>query len=182
MLVPKLSKAFMKLLPVIGICFLLISCLNTDPNMDETTGTDELEALEVKQPLDKSDSEYYETFYVPIYSDIYLDETNQNALLAATLSIRNTSSTDSIFISKIDYFNTNGDLVRNYINNQISLKPMATVNYVIERDDISGGSGANFIVKIRSKNANIKPLVQAVMIGQNGNKGFAFSTDGYLTN
>ena len=56
---------------------------------------------------------------------------------------------------------------------------MATINYVIEREDDTGGSGANFIVKLSAKNEDVKPLIQAVMIGQYGNKGFAFSTDGY---
>ena len=56
---------------------------------------------------------------------------------------------------------------------------MATVNYVIEREDDSGGSGANFIVKLSAKSEKVKPIIQAVMIGHVGNKGFAFSTDGY---
>lgn len=55
---------------------------------------------------------------------------------------------------------------------------MATVNYVIEKEDTSGGPGANFLVELSSNNL-IKPLIQAIMIGENGNKGFAFSTDGY---
>jgi hypothetical protein len=56
---------------------------------------------------------------------------------------------------------------------------MATVNYVIERDDITGGPGANFIIEMMGKQANLKPIVQAIMIGEMGNKGFSFSTDGY---
>lgn len=166
-------------LAVTFLALIFTSCLKSDPNIDESTGTDELASLEVDQPLAKSDMAYEDIVYVPIYSDIYLDATNQNALLAATLSIRNTSIIDSIFISKIDYFNTDGDLVRRYLSNQISLKPMATVNYVIEREDESGGAGANFIVHLSAKNASVKPLIQAIMIGQNGNKGFSFSTDGY---
>lgn len=171
-------------LPVVKWSFFIMaisfsSCIQSDPNVNEDTGTDELSSLEVDEPISKAEMEFEDVIYVPIYSDIYVDATNQNTLLAATLSIRNTSFTDSIFISKIDYYNTEGDLVRKYITNQISLKPMATVNYVIEREDDTGGSGANFIVAISSKNSEVKPLIQAIMIGQNGNKGFAFSTDGY---
>ncbi|MEQ9008954.1 MAG: DUF3124 domain-containing protein [Ekhidna sp.] len=153
--------------------------MKPDPNVNEETGADELTALEVDNPIKKLEMEYEDVIYVPIYSDIYFDANNQKTLLAATLSIRNTSSTDSIFISKIDYFNTTGDLVRTYLTNQISLPPMATINYVIEREDDAGGSGANFIVKLSAKSTNVRPLIQAVMVGQNGNKGFAFSTDGY---
>ncbi len=57
---------------------------------------------------------------------------------------------------------------------------MATVNYVIEKDDDTGGHGANFIIALSSKNKNItRPVIQAIMIGQFGNKGFSFATDGY---
>ncbi len=165
---------------ILGISYLIIfvSCTKTNPNTDET-GADELASLEVSDPIEKSETEYSDVIYVPIYSDIYIDVNNQNSLLAATLSIRNTSYSDSLFISTIDYFNTDGSLVRSYVENQISLRPMATINYVIEREDDTGGSGANFIVRLSAKNANVKPIVQAVMVGQNGNKGFSFTTDGY---
>lgn len=57
---------------------------------------------------------------------------------------------------------------------------MATVNYVIEKEDDTGGTGANFLVELSAKNPTIKPLIQAIMIGHSGNnKGFSFSTDGY---
>lgn len=164
-----------------ALCLLLLlnACLNTDPNIDQT-GKDELESLELDHAINTDLIEYNDTIYVPIYSDIYVMEQNQNSLLAATLSIRNTSYADSLFVSQIDYFNTEGNLVRSYIDNPISLPPMATVNYVIEKEDTAGGSGANFIVVLSAKNKNINPLVQAVMIGENGsNQGFAFSTDGY---
>jgi len=154
------------------------SCGNLDPNLDKK-GEDELKALEVERTITKDEQNFQETIYVPIYSDIYVDQQNQKALLTATLSIRNTSYTDSLFISKIDYFDTGGELVRSYIDNLISLPPMATVNYVIEKDDDTGGPGANFIVGLNSKNKDLKPLIQAIMVGHIGNKAFSFSTDGY---
>lgn len=159
----------------------IVSCITSDPNTNDS-GTDELVSLEVADPIQKSETEFSDVIYVPIYSDVYIDSNNQNSLLAATLSIRNTSYTDSLFISAIDYFNTDGSLVRSYVENQISLRPMATINYVIEREDDTGGAGANFIVKISSKSKDTKPIIQAVMVGQNGNKGFAFTTDGYSIN
>jgi hypothetical protein len=56
---------------------------------------------------------------------------------------------------------------------------MATLNYVIEKDDDTGGPGANFIVALSARNANIRPLIQAIMIGHNGNIGFSFATNGH---
>lgn len=159
------------------LIILIYSCKNPNPNLT-STGKDELIALEVDHNVNNLDQAFQDIIYIPIYSDIYIDQLNQKNLLSATLSIRNTSYTDSLFISKIDYFDTQGSLVRNYIDNLISLPPMATINYVIERDDESGGSGANFIVELSSNNTNVKPLIQAVMIGENGNKAFSFTTQG----
>ncbi|UAM98376.1 DUF3124 domain-containing protein [Polaribacter litorisediminis] len=160
------------------LCIFLLSCVSPDPNLDKK-GKNELKALEIERTISKEEQNFHDTIYIPIYSDIYFDQQNQKVLLAATLSIRNTSYNDSLFISKIDYFNTEGKLVRSYVQNLINLPPMATVNYVIEKDDDTGGPGANFIVEINSKNKNVKPVVQAVMIGEAGNKGFSFATDGY---
>jgi len=156
----------------------LWSCIDKSPNQN-AQGQDELESLEIEVPIVKSDIHYNDIIYVPIYSDIYFDDANQKNLLAATLSIRNTSYTDSLYVSKIDYFNTAGELVKAYIDNPISLKPMASVNYVVATQDDTGGAGANFIVALSSKSTDLSPLVQAIMVGKNGNKGFAFSTDGY---
>lgn len=154
------------------------SCQNPDPNVTQY-GEDEFKHMKLDRKLNQKDKKFEDVIYVPIYSDIYFDRTNQNLLLAATLSIRNTSFSDSLFVSKIDYYNTEGSLVKQYIDSPIVLMPMATINYVIEREDNSGGPGANFIVQLSSDNSNIKPLVQAIMTGKSGNKGFSFSTDGY---
>ncbi len=169
----KLSLAIILLIP-----FYLSSCLNDNPNINDQ-GEDELKTLEMSTPINRNEIVFTDTMYVPIYSDIYIDATNLKSLLAATLSIRNTSFTDSLFISLIDYYNTNGDLVRKYIDRPISLPPMASINYVVEREDDTGGSGANFIVALEAKNKNIKPIIQAIMIGQNGNKGFSFTSEAY---
>lgn len=157
---------------------ILNSCIEQNPNLNKS-GEDELKSLEIENPLDKEQIQFKDIIYVPIYSDIYIDSSNPKHLLSATLSIRNTSFTDSLYVSKIDYYNTEGSLVRNYIDKTISIKPMETVNYVIEKEDEIGGSGANFIVELSAKNSEIKPLIQAVMIGKLSNYSFSFSTDGY---
>ncbi|OWW24808.1 hypothetical protein B4Q04_13160 [Zobellia sp. OII3] len=115
--------------------------------------------------------------YVPIYSDIYNQTRDSRTLLTATLSIRNTSLKDSLFISKIDYYNTGGDLVRSYIDQTIYLRPMESIDYVIEQQDNSGGSGANFIIDWYAKRP-LNPLFQAVMVGGLGAQAFSFTTEG----
>ncbi len=163
---------------LVAILFLCLCCQNPNPNVTQD-GEDEFQHLKLDRQLNKKDKKFEDLIYVPIYSDIYFDIANQNLLLAATLSIRNTSFSDSLFVSTIDYYNTEGSLVKRYIDSPIVLMPMATINYVIEREDTSGGPGANFIIELSSDNSDAKPLVQAIMTGNSGNKGFAFSIDGY---
>jgi hypothetical protein len=171
-------KNNIKILTFCLTTLLLNSCIEQNPNLNKS-GEDALKSLEVEQILDKELIHFNDIIYVPIYSDIYIDQTNPEHLLSATLSIRNTSLNDTLYISKIDYYDTAGSLVKRYIDKSISLNPMGTVNYVIEKEDKSGGSGANFIVELNAENSNIKPLIQAIMIGHLSNKSFAFSTDGY---
>lgn len=148
-----------------------------------TAGQDELKAHELEQRIDRSEIEYQDLLYVPIYSDIYLNPLAQHNLLSATLSIRKTSFQDSLFVTKLDYYNTEGEKIRSLIDNPISISPMATVNYVIEKvnesEERTEESGANFIVALSSKSKQLKPLIQAVIIGNTNNQGFAFTTDGY---
>jgi hypothetical protein len=115
--------------------------------------------------------------YVPIYSDIYLKTKDAKILLTATLSIRNTSEYDTLFVNRLDYYDSKGKLARRYIDKTIYINPLETMDYVIEEKDSIGGSGANFIIEWRSKKA-LKPLFQSVMVGSIGNKSFAFATDG----
>ena len=128
--------------------------------------------------VDHSQFAYKQTFYVPIYSDIYTDRDNRKVLLAATLSVRNTTLKKSLYINKIDYYSTDGELVKSYLKEPIELPAMATLNYIVEKEEDKGGSGAKFIIEVEGIDETVKPVIEAVMIGNFSNKGFAFSTQG----
>ena len=128
--------------------------------------------------VDHSQFGYKQTFYVPIYSDIYTDRDNRKVLLSATLSVRNTTIKKSLYINKIDYYSTDGDLVKSYLTETIELPAMATLNYIVEKEEDKGGSGAKFIIEVEGVDETVKPVIEAVMIGNFSNKGFAFSTQG----
>ncbi|GAA4272015.1 DUF3124 domain-containing protein [Aquimarina gracilis] len=117
--------------------------------------------------------------YVPIYSDIYNKTKDFRFQLTATLSIRNTSPKDSLFIKNVDYYNTDGNFVRGYIKQPIYLKPLESIEYVIEEEDTAGGSGANFLITWGA-NKPLVPVFQGVMVGVSGQQGFAFTTDGVI--
>jgi len=153
---------------------LFASCIESSPN----TTVDGKDIIESNLAYtDKSTQDYQDTVYVPIYSDIYTVHRDKSLLLTATLSIRSTSLRDTTFINNISYYNTAGELVRSYIDKTLILAPMQSIDYVIERDDVEGGSGANFLISWGGE-VNTKPLFQAVMIGTTGQHGLSFVTEG----
>ena len=116
--------------------------------------------------------------YLPVYSHIYHIHEHKTFDLTITISIRNVSMTDSVHILKADYYNTVGINVRNYLKEPIFLKPLETVEIVIEDRDMEGGSGANFIFDWAIENDKNPPLFEAVMISPYEQQGLAFSTRG----
>ncbi len=116
-----------------------------------------------------------QTVYVPIYSDIYQMSGNRRLALTATLSIRNTSLNDDMFVSQVDYFDSQGRPVKEYLSKTILLKPLMSVEFVVDYHEEAGGAGANFIVHWASDNKAKEPLIQAVMIGNT--EGVSFLGD-----
>ena len=150
-----------------------------DPNvLYSEKHQDPIQELEMTTAVDRSQFAYKQTFYVPIYSDIYTDRDNRKVLLSATLSVRNTTLKKSLYINKIDYYGTDGIFIKSYLNKPIELPAMATLNYIVEKEEDKGGSGANFIIEVEGIDETVKPVIEAVMIGNFSNKGFAFSTEG----
>ncbi|ACF14358.1 conserved hypothetical protein [Chloroherpeton thalassium ATCC 35110] len=131
-----------------------------------------------KAAITKMDSLAQGKSYLPVYSHIYHRFEDRTFDLTITVSIRNTSLTDSIYILKADYFNTAGDRIRQYLQNPVYLKPMETIEIIIEENDTEGGSGANFVFDWASKSAQNLPLFEAVMISTSGQQGLSFSTRG----
>ena len=175
----QLKKLFQISIPLLAVFITLLSCKNKNIVQDESLTTEERTVATPTTEEQVPDTKLNEV-YVPIYSDIYSKTQNDRTLLTATLSIRNTSHTDTLFITNIDYYNTAGDIVRRYIDQPIFLKPVETIDYVIEERDDLGGSGANFIIEWYS-NKPIKPLFQAIHIGGLGAQAFSFTTDGIST-
>ena len=118
------------------------------------------------------------TTYLPLYSHIYHIHENRSIDLAVTVSIRNTSLSDSIYILKADYYNTNGQKIREYLQNPIYVKQMETIEIIISESDKEGGSGANFVFDWAIVNGTNHPLFESVMISTYGQQGISFTTKG----
>jgi hypothetical protein len=99
-------------------------------------------------------------------------------LLTVTVSIRNTDQKNSIKVPKVDYYETQGAIVKRFIDSEVNLKPLESIRYVIPTKDKTGGSGANFIVEWKSDNFVNPPIVETVMIGAESQQGISFTSRG----
>ncbi len=116
----------------------------------------------------------HQAAYVPVYSHIYYDG-GRPYLLETTLSIRNVDPNEPVYISKADYYDTDGKLSKKKLDRLIELEPLQTIEFLIERHDASGGSGANFIVEWHTTDKRVHPpLIEAVMVGRSGTNAISF--------
>jgi hypothetical protein len=116
-----------------------------------------------------------QTLYVPIYSHIYHYNSKDNVMnLSAMLSIRNTDLTHRIILKSVRYYNTDGQLIRQEIDNPVELKPLASTSFFIPADDTEGGSGANYIVEWVAEKKVYDPVVEAIMINTSSSQGISF--------
>lgn len=115
-----------------------------------------------------------QALYVPVYSHVYYGPGKRHFNLACTLSVRNIDTRSPITLTAVDYYNTTGELVRPFVDGPRTLAPLETVDFYIQERDISGGSGANFIVRWGSPTEVNAPIVEAVMIGVAEGQGISF--------
>lgn len=151
------------------------SCIEQNHNLNEV-GLDKFEALAVD--VMPAHLVLHDTVYIPVYSDIYSESKNTRFNLTATLSLRNTSLKHSIYISAVDYYDSEGVNTKKFLETPIILHPMQSVEYVIDEHDTSGGTGANFVVYWGAENENVQPIFEGIMISTNGQQGISFSTVG----
>ncbi len=116
--------------------------------------------------------------YLSVYSQIYSQTEHKSHNLTATVSLRNTNLSDTVFVTKAEYFNTEGHSVRTYFEDPIYLAPMETVEIVIAEMDKQGGTGGNFLFTWKTRPGKNEPLFEAVMITTSMHQGLSFSTVG----
>jgi hypothetical protein len=119
-----------------------------------------------------------QTVYVPVYSNVFTGPRKLPFQLAATLSIRSTDLSSAIRITSIDYYDTNGKLIRRYLERPLALGPLASTYIHIEEKDVSGGFGANFIVRWAGDKTVNTPIIECVMIGATSGQGISFVSPG----
>lgn len=161
---------------VAGCLFFMAMCgsgARAQPAPEEPASFTESLAKEAPAGLENS-----HTVYVPAYSSIRLGSGRALVNLATTLSIHNISENATLTILRADYFDTAGNLIRHYVPEPITILPLGSVEAFVPVEDTRGGTGANFVVEWAMAEPTVEPLVEAVMIGAEGAKGFSFTSRG----
>lgn len=126
--------------------------------------------------ITSKDSLEYGKSYLSIYSEIYSYTKHSTHNLTSMVSLRNTSDLDTIYLLKAEYFDTHGKSIRKYFDFPIFLAPMETTEIIIDENDVTGGTGSNFIFEWKIPKRAPKPLFEAVMISTIGQQGLSFIT------
>ena len=168
----------LKLLPISLIIMCLASCK-----------TDESDRLRAKLPSinwdqrvyqdELPDSLEYASSYLSVYSSIYSNTESEKLLLGSTISLRNPNEKDTVYITRAEYFNTEGRSLRNYVKKTVFILPMETLEIVIRKLDKEGGTGANFIFDWAMQSNSREPIFEGVMISASGNRGLSFVTQAH---
>lgn len=92
-----------------------------------------------------------QTLYLPIYSHLYhgdLDKAGKprETLVSTHVSLRNTDPRQAVKITSARYYDTQGQLVREFLTAPQTVPPLGTHELYVPRTDVTGGSGANFLI------------------------------------
>ena len=121
-----------------------------------------------------------QTVYVSVYTHIYSGLKGRPFQLGATLSIRNTDPTHPITLVSVKFYDTEGKLLKNYIDKPARLNALVSTRYVIKEGESGGGSGANFLVTWKAEQKVNPPIIEAIMIGTKSGQGISFVSSGQV--
>lgn len=161
-----------------GLLALAIGAAACESATPELSSIDPFNWEKRSRPLDEADSLAQGSTYLAIYSEIYSFSEERIHPLTATISMRNISSVDTVFVLRADYYNTAGELIRTYFDQPIYIAPLETVEIIIDERDETGGTGANFIFEWATTPGRHAPHFEAVMISTSGQQGLSFTTRG----
>jgi hypothetical protein len=140
-----------------------------------------MEAAEPKPSLASK-----QTVYVPVYSHMYHGNIDRSGkanelLLSAMLSIRNVDSNGRLRVRSVDYHDSEGRRIREYLPESRTLPPLAAIEFFLEHRDMAGGAGASFLVTWDSENPVNPPIIEAVHAHIFGSQSVAFVSPGRVT-
>lgn len=129
-----------------------------------------------KTNLNEGDSLVHGKSYLSVYSQMYSFTEHRKYNLTGMISLRNISDTDTIYLLRADYFNTEGHKIRTYFDYPIFVRPMETLEIIIDEEDVEGGTGSNLMFEWKVPPHCPEPLFEGLMNSMIGNQGISFMT------
>ena len=97
--------------------------------------------------------------YVPV--NVHSETPGNAPVYKTVLKMRNTSFSDHLYISRIDYYDKQGGLLKKFIDSTLLVKPMTTTEITVKSNAFKT-IGDNFIVHWHSHDALHTPIIQAI--------------------
>ena len=128
-----------------------------------------------------------QSLYLPVYSHILFGNVGRSGTpaqvaMSTLVSVRNTDPARPLRVLSARYYDTNGKLLGERLPNPVVVVALGTLELFIERNDLSGGSGANFIIKWDANAPINPPLVEAMHVNMDGGKALVFVTQAHPIN
>ena len=117
--------------------------------------------------------------FVPAYSEIYVNPKDTISLVA-TVGIHNTDTEKKIVVKSVRQYDTEGNLLKEFIEKPLLLAPIASTAFVGEILGKGSGIGANFIVEWVAEKKVHEPVIEAVMTNRVGTAGFSLISPGRI--
>jgi len=167
---------WIRIVLVVILAMTLLCCENRESGTIDNLQSVPFDPATLKIPDQGGRKLRGQVLYMPVYSNLPYQEKQQYDL-SAFLAIHNTDLKNQIKVTKVDFFNTDGRLVKTFISSDQQVNPLATVIFTIPQKDQSG-TGANFLVEWVADQPVNEPLVESIMKDLTGNLGLSFLSHG----
>lgn len=118
--------------------------------------------------------------YLPLYSSIFVGDRDMVFNMSENISIRNVDRETAIVLETVDYFDTQGRLLRSLIDSPRSIPPFSSTHFHIRESEDAGSTGAKLLVRWRAEKGVNPPLVEAIMVSTRSQQGISFTTRGIV--
>lgn len=142
--------------------FVLIGAIYLATTYSGTSGED-IMAHPGNAAVNTTSLKFMQESYVPV--SLQSSTKNGHKRIRTVLKVRNTSFTDSIYLSRIDYYDTNGALLKKIIESPVVVKPMTTMEIMVRNNEFKT-RGDNFIVHSHFNDSTYCPFIQAVSVDE----------------
>ena len=120
-----------------------------------------------------------QNIYLPVYSAI-AQAPRVDLDLTVMLSFRNVDESVPIKVNSVTYFDTSGKKIKELLDGVRTLAPFGSSHILIGLREFRGDVGANVVVAWSAASPARQPLVEAIMVGSQGTRGWAFTSRGVV--